>query len=57
MDEVCGLNKKTYRVGTTMAAAGLIIAATGLVLSALTVGKFTVDQCEEAHEFVDAILA
>ena len=56
MNEVCGVNKSTLKVGEATAVTGLILATVGFALTALTIGKFTPGECEVAHEFVDAIL-
>lgn len=56
MDQVCGVNKKTFKVGKTLTIAGLMTAVVGSILSFATVGKFAPGDYEDAQEFVDSIL-
>lgn len=56
MNEVCGVNKSTLKVGKAVTVSGLVLTAVGFVLTTMTIGKFTPDENELAHEFVDAVL-
>ena len=55
MNRVAGYNNKAYTVGKILTFGGLVIATIGSGLLVKTVGKFDVDECELAHEFVDSI--
>ena len=56
MDQVCGVNKKSFKVGKTLTIAGLVTTVVGSVLSFATVGKFTPGDYDKAQEFVDSVL-
>ena len=55
MDEVVGDNRMWTAVGIATTGIGLFIAGVGFLVTVDS--KFVFRDCEDAHEFVDAMLA